>query len=112
VRFTIRWDRIVGALILGLVVVVMLAWGFYSVEPMPAEPASSSAVVNDDHGGLPRCTDAIADAGGVCWGEPLPPCPTEDSDNCYWDGGANGLGRSFYTEDGQTVWLDAEEINK
>lgn len=26
--------------------------------------------VNEDHGGLPACTDAIADAGGMCWGEP------------------------------------------
>lgn len=28
------------------------------------------------------------------------PCPTEDSDNCYWLGGTNGLGTSFVTVEG------------
>lgn len=37
------------------------------------------------YGGLPQCTDQIADAGGMCHGEPLPACPTEDSTGCYWD---------------------------
>jgi hypothetical protein len=38
-----------------------------------------------------------ADAGGVCHGEPLPPCPTEDAENCYWDAATmgTGSGRSF-----------------
>lgn len=37
----------------------------------------------------------------------LPPCPTEDSNNCYWDATAhgNGQGRSFYTINDQTVLL-------
>lgn len=28
------------------------------------------------------------------------PCPTEDSDNCYWLGGSNGTGSSFITVEG------------
>ena len=55
---------------------------------------------------VPRCTDLIADAGGICHGEPLPLCETEDSDDCYWDGGRNGLGRSFVTEHGITTFTD------
>lgn len=57
---------------------------------------------------LPVCTDLIADAGGSCQGEPLPPCPTEDSDDCYWDAPSmgNGSGRSFVTVDGTTTYTD------
>lgn len=31
----------------------------------------------------------------------LPPCPTEDSNNCYWDAGerGDGYGQSFYVID-------------
>lgn len=38
----------------------------------------------------------------------LPPCPTEDSDNCYWDATerGNGEGRSFYVVDGEVTYLD------
>lgn len=42
---------------------------------------------------LPPCTDWIAEHGGVCSGPLLPPCPTEDSDGCYWDGDTMGNGR-------------------
>lgn len=61
---------------------------------------------NDPHGGHPRCTDSIADNGGICWGEPLPRCVTEDQDHpdCYWDGGRNGLGRSFNVIDGEVEY--------
>lgn len=30
----------------------------------------------------------------------LPDCPTEDSDNCHWDGGENGLGDKFVVLNG------------
>lgn len=38
----------------------------------------------------------------------LAPCPTEDSDNCFWDADAqgNGEGRSFVTIDGHVYYLD------
>jgi len=39
----------------------------------------------------------------------IPPCPTEDSDGCYWDASTrgNGLGKSFVaTNDGEVIWLD------
>jgi hypothetical protein len=38
----------------------------------------------------------------------LSACPTEDSDNCFWDGmqHGNGRGQSFYTLDGVTYLMD------
>ena len=39
----------------------------------------------------------------------IPPCPTEDSNGCYWDASTrgNGLGHSFIaTNDGEVIWLD------
>ncbi len=37
---------------------------------------------------------------------PLPPCATEDSDNCYWDADTmgNGEGRSFTVRDGVVTY--------
>lgn len=37
----------------------------------------------------------------------LPPCATEDSDNCWWDAArdGNGEGRSFVVIDGQISYL-------
>ena len=38
----------------------------------------------------------------------LPPCPTEDSDNCIWDATThgNGQGRSFISLNGTTYYLE------
>jgi hypothetical protein len=54
------------------------------------------------------CTDAIADAGGICHGEPVPPCAEEDSTNCYWDAASrgNGVGRSFVDIDGEVYYQE------
>lgn len=55
-RFVVRWDRILGGIILGLAVGIILVTG---------------AIVGygfESDGGLPPCTDAIADAGGMCHG--------------------------------------------
>jgi outer membrane biosynthesis protein TonB len=40
----------------------------------------------------------------------LPPCPTEDSDNCYWDATIRGYGQgsSFVTIDGVTTLIETE----
>jgi hypothetical protein len=94
-KIRLRWGRIAATLLLAGVIAVMLIWAL--------DIATSQA---DAHGGAPRCTDAIADAGGVCWGEPLPACQTEDSDNCYWDAATmgNGRGRSFVTVAGETTY--------
>lgn len=35
----------------------------------------------------------------------LEPCPTEDSSDCYWDGGANGEGRAFIDLGGVPYYL-------
>lgn len=39
----------------------------------------------------------------------VPPCPTEDSAGCYWDGGQNHRGWTFIVDDDGTVhqleWL-------
>jgi hypothetical protein len=50
-------------------------------------------------------------AGGVLdekLDDRLPPCPTEDSDNCYWDGSVhgNGEGRSFTVVNGIVDFWD------
>lgn len=34
------------------------------------------------------------------------PCPTEDSENCFWTGGQNGTGRSFVRIVESTYYLD------
>lgn len=66
------------------------------------------------HHTVPACTDAIADAGGICKGEPtstgLPPCTTEDSvTDCYWDAAtrSNGRGVSFVILHGETFPIEA-----
>ncbi len=33
------------------------------------------------------------------------PCATEDSDNCYWDGGANGKGTPFVAHQGKVHYV-------
>ena len=42
----------------------------------------------------------------------LPPCPTEDSDNCIWDAAAwgNGQGTSFVQYAGKWYYLDPEPL--
>lgn len=65
----------------------------------------------DLHLGLPACEPDMAEIFTVAHeGEPLtlPACPTEDSDNCLWDGmqHGNGKGRTFYTLNGETFFLD------
>lgn len=85
-RSNLLWALIIGVFI-GCAVYAGLIWLSDSTERL----------ADRVYGGYPRCTDAIADAGGICYGEPLPPCPTEDSDHCYWDARTmgNGLGESF-----------------
>ena len=60
----------------------------------------------------------IADAGGICIGEPvdqdlvieLPPCPTEDSEQCIWsaDEQGNGSGTDFIRLNGTTYLPEGE----
>lgn len=41
----------------------------------------------------------------------LPPCPTEDSDNCYWDADVrgNGQGISFTVRNGNVYYVPPAE---
>jgi hypothetical protein len=50
---------------------------------------------------LPTAISAAIDASGV-----LVPCPTEDSDNCYWDAvsRSNGVGSSFVAWEGKVYY--------
>lgn len=43
---------------------------------------------------------ALIGIGGPLLIVGLPDCLTEDSDNCHWDGGENGLGDSFIVLNG------------
>lgn len=60
---------------------------------------------------------AVLLAGGIAIGtqwamaslpDTLAACETEDSDNCLWDGGDNGQGRSFVVLDDQVIYLPAK----
>lgn len=35
----------------------------------------------------------------------VPSCPTEDSSNCYWDGGSNHQGQTFIDIGGKVLFL-------
>lgn len=102
------------ALVVGVILGTLLGASVYGGLVWLSDTAYRIAErTQGDHGGLPQCTDEIADAGGMCWGEPLTvipsaahkrlptirlvPCAREDSQNCYWDAArmGNGLGRSF-----------------
>lgn len=90
--------------------------------PLPAEVAASVA----QYDGKCPCpytlkangkpcggSSAYSRPGGqvvVCFAEDLanlPPCQTEDGDNCHWDAAArgNGEGRSFNAVGGQLFYL-------
>lgn len=97
-RTRLRWNRaeILANVVVIMATLVLVLWAgaialHLSAHESPSAPHS-----------VPLCTDAIADAGGICIGEPgssqvgtldLPPCPTEDSDHCYWDAATMGNGR-------------------
>jgi hypothetical protein len=70
---TIRWDSALTAIstfAIGLVLGVTVATSVMSAAAVVNE---DHAVVNEDpYSGVPACTDRIADAGGICHGEPLP----------------------------------------
>lgn len=117
-NFRIRWDRIGGVFVLGLL----------------AGAGAVGCLAAYDSQDIPPCTDRVATDGGICEGalveevedysdvdrelEPLPaesstvpdwvpatitdPCPVEDSWNCYWDAANMGNG------DGSSFWTDAE----
>lgn len=123
-KIKIKWDRVVGMGILCLMVAVMVWIGLMQATEPHAAPSPN----------VPVCTDRIADAGGICIGDPitepdavvtldddgihlshpgtLPPCVTEDSDDCYWDGDTRGnrSGLSFYTIDGTTTYEDGTTV--
>jgi hypothetical protein len=97
-RFIIRYDAIITVVVASAVAFVLGMACQWQVTTL-AEKNSVQSVG--------WCTDAIADAGGICHGEPVPPCPTEDSANCYWDATrGNGTGRSFVDIDGTVYYQE------
>jgi len=70
-KITVRWGRVITALILGLVLAGM-AWWWLSItaDSVDARLPVAQSESSDPWGGVPWCTDQIADAGGVCHGEP------------------------------------------
>jgi hypothetical protein len=96
--FRINWAAIV-TVIVALVVGIVIGMGIQFQVTLAADP----------YHGAPVCTDAIADAGGICHGEPISavetvspgilivPCAQEDSHDCFWDAATmgNGQGTSF-----------------
>jgi len=59
ITFTVRWDRVILTAITGIAFGAMTFWGL-SILADQADPWH----------GVPACTDQIADAGGICHGEP------------------------------------------
>lgn len=74
--YTVRWDKIIGLLVLGAMIGAMLVWGLF--------------IMSEEEQAIPQ----------------LPMCPTEDSDNCYWDGGANGEGDQFWVQNGEVHYVN------
>jgi hypothetical protein len=72
-----RPARIAVGIACSAAVVGLTIWGLtiWSDTPAPT-PTSSAGSVNEDSSdpwhGVPACTDSIADAGGICHGEPIP----------------------------------------
>lgn len=59
----IRWDRVVailGWILMCLAFIMLIIWLL---------DATYVAIIEREYG-MPPCTDAIADAGSMCWGEP------------------------------------------
>lgn len=94
-RLIIRWDRIIGSIALGLAVGIILVVGMMigdslatqqttTLQPCATEDSTDcywdaesrgngDGIPFIDMGGVtyvPLCTDALADAGGACIGEP------------------------------------------
>lgn len=74
--------------------------------PMPAP--HYAAYVNDTGLTASDCAEALLKpstpgAVAMC----LPPCPTEDSDSCYWDAtrSGDGVGQSFFVVAGQVYGI-------
>lgn len=59
--FRVKWERLIVVILLVACAFAFL-WMFWV--------ALDLAIDLNLHGGLPRCTDEIADAKGMCWGEP------------------------------------------
>jgi len=95
--FFIRWSAVTT-------VIVALAVGFCIGSGVQFQIDHAAPIVNEPAASVPWCTEPIADAGGICHGEPLEACATEDSANCYWD--ARGTGRSFVDVDGVVYYQD------
>lgn len=70
-----------------LLATLVCLFAVLSLVPAPADPASSG-----------RASAIAVD---------LPPCATEDSDDCYWDASSrdNGLGQSFTVRNGVVRYL-------
>lgn len=97
-RFIVRYDAIITVVVASAVAFCLGMAAQWQVTQL-AEKNSFSEV--------PWCTDALADSGSICHGEPVPPCPTEDSADCYWDASrGNGTGRSFVDIGGVTYYQE------
>jgi hypothetical protein len=93
--FVVRWDAVITVIVAFVVGIVIGMGAQFAVDH--AQPQAS----------VPWCTAPIADAGGICHGEPLEACVNEDSADCYWDATrGNGIGRSFVDVGGVVYYQD------
>jgi hypothetical protein len=97
--FIVRYDAIITVIVASAVAFVL---------GMACQWQVTQLAEKNSFGSTPWCTDAIADGGGTCHGEPVPPCAEEDSTDCYWDAASrgNGIGRSFVDIAGKVYYQE------
>ncbi len=105
-NFRVRWVEVILTLaVMGLTAALTFVVLEQLSDETPTYPPDTTA---------PHCTDAIADAEGICYGEPLEPCITEDQvePDCYWDSSVrgNGTGWNFIVLD-RTVYYVGHSTN-
>lgn len=96
------WTMLRGALILAVIVVfVVLVMHVLADPPKMAKSADKPAAVQIEKG-YTKTRGPLVSAVPI-----LPPCASEDSNQCYWDAPnrGNGKGRSFYRLDGRTIYF-------
>jgi hypothetical protein len=77
-KFRVRWDRIIGATLVGIIIAGLAVWGM-----------NIATGIGPD-------------------GKWYPDCETEDSNNCYWDAHerGNGEGHSFFVIEDVVYYVD------
>ncbi len=96
------WTMLRGALILAAIVVFVILIALTLTDPPKAAKSADKPDAMQMEKGYTKTRGPLVSAVPI-----LPPCASEDSDQCYWDAPnrGNGKGRSFYRLDGRTTYF-------